>query len=86
MSNIIICDNHNSNNKSLYKYLGPYVVPRDAVNNLQLIADKSLATLKEENPNLLIFPEDLGAIQDGLDDQEKVICSLYPAYDKKYLV
>lgn len=90
-NSIEICDNYNQYLSNIY---GPFSIrdhikPKsreiDAIKDLELIANKSLSQLKEENPSLLIFPEDLGALQDGIDDKEKVICSLYPAYDKKYL-
>ncbi len=50
----------------------------DVIDDLKLVANKSLAQLKEENPNLLIFPEDLSYYQDGLSDKEKTLFSLYP--------
>ena len=92
-NSIEICDNYNQYvSKSLA--WGPFEIKENigkkgdaskVIKDLDLISGKSLTTLKEEDPNLLIFPEDLGVIQDGLNDQEKFICSLYPAYDKKYL-
>ena len=88
---ILICDNYNQYLSNSY---GPFSIrehttPKsrvtDAVKDLEQIANKSLAQLKEENPNLLIFPEDLGALQDGLDDKEKMICSLYPAPTNQFM-
>ena len=75
MNNISIIDNYNS---FVNGYLGPFLIKPKAAEDLKIIAGKSLVQLKEENPNLLIFPEDLGALQDGFNDKEKVICSLYP--------
>jgi len=86
-----ICDNYNQYLSNIYgpfsisKHAVPKSRAESAVKDLECIANKSLAQLKEENPSLLIFPEDLEALQDGLDDKETVICSLYPAHDKRYL-
>ncbi len=77
-NSIEICDNY----KYLSKFLGAITIDRQKGENLWPIANKSLVKLKEENPNLLIFPEDLGAPQDGFDDNENLICSLYPTTNK----
>ncbi len=53
--------------------------------DLSPIANKSLSQLKEENPHLLIFPEDLAYLQDGFDDKDKIIFSLYPDKTKEYI-
>lgn len=82
MGNIDITDNYNS---FVSKRLGPFEIKKADVINLSPIANKSLVQLKEENPNLLIFPEDLSYHQDGFDDKEKVIFSLFPERDKKYM-
>lgn len=75
---IEICDNY----KYLSKFLGTMTIEHQKGENLWPIANKSLVKLKEENPNLLIFPEDLGMLQDGFDDNENMICSLYPITNK----
>ena len=75
---IEICDNY----KYLSKFLWTMTIEHQKGENLWPIANKSLVKLKEENPNLLIFPEDLGMLQDGFDDNENMICSLYPITNK----
>lgn len=90
MYNIDITDNYNS---FVSKRLGLFEIKSQikqkdfdvVIKDLSPIANKSLVQLKEENPNLLIFPEDLSYHQDGFDDKEKVIFSLYPVQDKKYM-
>ena len=90
MNNISIIDNYNS---FVNGYLGPFDIKRlvnnkdykSVIEDLKIIAGKSLVQLKEENPNLLIFPEDLGALQDGFKDKEKTICSLYPSMTCQFL-
>ena len=90
MNNISIIDNYNS---FVSGYLGPFDINKSvknkeyksAIEDLKIIAGKSLVQLKEENPSLLVFPEDLGALQDGFNDKEKVICSLYPPTTCQFL-
>ena len=78
MCNISICDNY----KYLSRFWGPMTIEHQKGEDLWPIANKSLLKLKEENPNLLIFPEDLGAYQDGFNDNESIICSLYTTTNK----
>lgn len=74
---ITITDNYNSFYTKLF---GPKKIIGDNVENIKTIANKSLVKLKEENPGLLVFPEDQDSYGDGFDGDEKQICSLieYP--------
>ena len=87
---IDITDNYNS---FIAKHFGPYAIKDHVkskggnlvIKDLSQISNKSLVQLKEENPNLLIFPEDLSYHQDGFQDKEKTIFSLYPDQSKEYM-
>ncbi|MCQ2127018.1 MAG: McrC family protein [Bacteroidaceae bacterium] len=43
---------------------------------LNPIANKSIKSVLEENPGLLVFPKDLGFYSDGLDDRDSYIAKL----------
>lgn len=77
---IEITDNYNS---FYTKVFGPCILTGDDIANIKTIADKSLVKLKEENPGLLVFPEDLDSYGDGFEGNEKQICSLIE-YTNKY--
>ncbi len=83
---IDIIDNYNS---FVSKLFGPFAIKQKdlptVITDLSPIANKSLIQLKEDNPNLLIFPEDLSYHQDGFDDKDKMIFSLYPEKDKRFI-
>ncbi len=99
MYQINIIDNYNSFISARY---GPFSITKDnvvkdkgqpskneisdVIDDLKQVADKSLSQLKDENPNLLIFPENLSYYQDGFDNKEKRICTLYPEFgENKYI-
>ena len=72
---IEITDNYN---KCLSQIFGCFTLSKEQGDILRVVAGKSLAEIKEENPNLLIFPEDLSYHEDGFDDKDKTIFSVYP--------
>ena len=80
-NNIIeITDNYN---KFVSQFFGCFTISKEQGDDLRVVAGKSLAEIKEENSNLLIFPEDLNYYGDGLDDKDKSIFSVYPLYSGK---
>ena len=77
---IEITDNYN---KYVSQFFGCYTISKEQGDDLQVVAGKSLAEIKEENPSLLVFPEDLNYHEDGLDNKDKTICSVYPLFGGK---
>ena len=77
---IQITDNYTSQS-CVYKMCGPVIVKDEQADDIdKYVAGRSLLQLKEENPELLIFPEDLKAFNDGFDNRDKVICTLHPSF------